>query len=110
MPPAPGLFSTTTGWPRILLALSARTRMVMSVGPGGDHQLDGLDGKLWARAVIVGAAGWQPPLDDLATLHGGGAPDWQNGDAHCTALFKAKPPAVKGWETPLEPVAHAGSP
>ncbi|MNJ78486.1 hypothetical protein D3C77_762530 [compost metagenome] len=53
------MFSTITGWPRILLALSASERMVMSVGPPAGKammSLMGLPGKLWACAMNAGAA------------------------------------------------------
>ncbi len=53
--PAPGLLSTTTGWPRMLLALEASTRNAASVAPPGAKPTSsriGRDGKaVWARAA-----------------------------------------------------------
>ena len=53
--PAPGLFSTTTGCPRMPLALEASTRNAASVAPPGANPTSsriGLDGKpAWARAA-----------------------------------------------------------
>src|SRR5262245_45936371 len=60
MPKAPGLFSITTGWPRIGRMCSPTMRMTMSValpGPNGTTTLTGLFGYLsWACACTPAKA------------------------------------------------------
>src|SRR5262245_12758865 len=55
MPKAPGLFSTTKGWPRFWRICSATTREMMSVAPPGAYGttiFTGLEGYLsWATAM-----------------------------------------------------------
>src|SRR5260221_2972799 len=55
LPPAPGLFSTVTVWPRILVSSFAVAREAMSTAPaGGNGQMRrmGFDGKDWAAAMV----------------------------------------------------------
>src|SRR3546814_606890 len=54
-PAAPALFSTTTGWPRILDSCSAYTRAEKSVAPPGGY----------GTIILMGAAG-QVPADAVA--------------------------------------------
>src|SRR6185503_108194 len=54
VPPAPPLFSTSTGWPRFSLIFCPTRRATMSVVPpagNGTTTLIGLDGKDWANAA-----------------------------------------------------------
>ncbi len=37
LPPAPGLFSTTTGWPQASVSFCATSRPVVSSGPPGGN-------------------------------------------------------------------------
>src|SRR5262245_31107143 len=56
MPEAPGMFSTTIGWPSVRDAPSATSRAIMSVaapGPVGTISLIGRLGQVWALAVVV---------------------------------------------------------
>jgi hypothetical protein len=58
VPPPPGLFSTTIGWPRCLLASSASSRWWRSVEPPAGHgtmSVIGRDGNACARAAPNGA-------------------------------------------------------
>src|SRR5689334_8202944 len=53
MPDAPGMFSTTIGWPRLRLTPSARSRAITSVaapGPVGTISFTGRVGQLCADA------------------------------------------------------------
>src|SRR5947207_11460330 len=59
MPPPPGLFSITTGWPRYLLATSANLRRCVSVVPPGGHgqtSVMGFAGNGCASALAASAA------------------------------------------------------
>src|SRR5712692_1779968 len=59
VPLAPGLFSTTMGWPRYFCAISANLRRCTSVEPpGGQGQISvrGLDGNVCAAAPPAHAA------------------------------------------------------
>ena len=59
MPPAPGLFSTTIGWPSRLPKYSARVRDRMSAAPAGGKltiQRIGFDGQGVCAAAMPGAA------------------------------------------------------
>src|SRR3954469_17381825 len=54
LPPAPGLFSTATGWPRILVISLAVARVAMSTAPAGVNGTTiriGLDGNDWPKAA-----------------------------------------------------------
>ncbi|CFN76517.1 Uncharacterised protein [Bordetella pertussis] len=52
MPPAPGRFSTTTGWPHILLRLLATRRVKKSeLPPGGNDTI-----------IVTGLVGYAAPL------------------------------------------------
>src|SRR5262245_30015577 len=58
MPEAPGMFSTTIGWPSVRDAPSATRRAIMSVaapGPVGTISLIGRLGQVWAFAVAASA-------------------------------------------------------
>jgi len=58
MPNAPGLFSTTTGWPRTGRICSPTIRMTISValpGPNGTTTLIGFDGYLSCAAAPLAA-------------------------------------------------------
>src|SRR5215510_184010 len=58
-PPAPGLFSTTIGWPSLLPKYSARVRDRMSAAPAGGKltiQRIGLEGHAACAFAIAGAA------------------------------------------------------
>jgi hypothetical protein len=58
-PPAPGLFSTTTGWPSVRAMCSPTARAVMSAAPPGalgTTMRTGLAGKPCAHAGARGAA------------------------------------------------------
>src|SRR6185503_16222839 len=55
-PPAPGLFSITTGWPRRSPSLLATARAERSVDPAGGKGtiiFSGFEGKAWANAVAA---------------------------------------------------------
>src|SRR5262249_6626954 len=55
LPPAPGLFSTATGWPRILVISLAVARVAMSTAPAGVNGTTmriGLDGNAWPKAAL----------------------------------------------------------
>src|SRR5688572_19877212 len=59
MPPAPGLFSTTIGWPSRLPKYSAKVRDRMSAAPAGGKlmiQRIGFDGQDACAAAMRGAA------------------------------------------------------
>src|SRR5712692_3609339 len=54
--PAPGTFSTSTGWPQASESLSLTMRAITSAGPPGakpTNILTGLSGKLDCAAVLV---------------------------------------------------------
>src|SRR5262245_6814662 len=56
MPEAPGMFSTTIGWPSVRDAPSATRRAITSVaapGPVGTISLTGRLGQVWAFAVAA---------------------------------------------------------
>src|SRR5215831_19153004 len=56
MPEAPGIFSTTIGWPSVREAPSATRRAITSVaapGPVGTISLIGRLGQVWALAVVA---------------------------------------------------------
>src|SRR5262245_23543509 len=56
MPEAPGMFSTTIGWPSVREAPSATRRAIMSVaapGPVGTISLIGRLGQVWALAAVA---------------------------------------------------------
>src|SRR5262245_7407151 len=58
MPEAPGMFSTTIGWPSVREAPSATRRAITSVaapGPVGTISLIGRLGQVWAFAVAASA-------------------------------------------------------
>src|SRR5262245_22435330 len=58
MPEAPGMFSTTIGWPSVRDAPSATRRAITSVaapGPVGTISLIGRLGQVWAFAVAASA-------------------------------------------------------
>src|SRR5262245_210898 len=58
MPEAPGMFSTTIGWPSVRGAPSATGRAITSVaapGPVGTISLTGRLGQVWAFAVAASA-------------------------------------------------------
>src|SRR5262245_878683 len=58
MPEAPGMFSTTIGWPSVRDAPSATRRAITSVaapGPVGTISLTGRLGQVWAFAVAASA-------------------------------------------------------
>src|SRR5215472_2070765 len=64
MPKAPGLFSITTGWPRIGRICSPTMRMTISValpGPNGTTTLTGFEGYLSCAAT------WTPPRAKTST-------------------------------------------
>src|SRR6218665_2097592 len=57
-PPAPGLFSTTTDWPKAVCRGSESTRATVSGNPPGEYgtsSLIGRDGQDWAGAGAVAA-------------------------------------------------------
>src|ERR671932_30826 len=87
MPPPPGLFSITTGWPRYLAATSANLRRCVSVVPPGGHgqmSVIGFAGNDCARAA--GAGGRRPFFE---------TPPWPppRGGFTPTAPQKNAPPA-----------------
>ena len=65
MPPAPGLFSTMTGWPRCFAVASASARMVMSVVPPATMERSastGFVGNCCADAVAASATASAPVI------------------------------------------------
>src|SRR5258708_32655064 len=58
VPPGPGLFSTTSGWPLVSVSACASARARMSLTPAGGQgtmTLTGLAGYVWAVATVARA-------------------------------------------------------
>ena len=86
MPPAPGLFSTTIGWPSRLPKYSAKVRDRMSAAPAGGKltiQRIGFDGQGVCAAAMPGAASGGENREATARQHGRSLEGYERQDAYC---------------------------
>ena len=85
-PPAPGLFSTTIGWPSRLPKYSASVRDRMSAAPAGGKltiQRIGFDGQGVCAAAMPGAAKGGENREATARQHGRSLKGYESQDAYC---------------------------
>src|SRR5262245_62044081 len=94
VPPAPGRFSTTTGWPSAACSLSATGRAMVPVaepGVNGTMMRIGLEGNDCAAAVAANARASAANIDLIGGL-------WLTG----VKTFQVVDPAGRGGADPLQ--------